>query len=130
MNNSILIPTEFKDVIDARSQAWLNFDLATQTASELQQLSGRIPAGSLPEPLANFTQAGEPPTEARIAVDEMNKALAGIEQSNNQISEYQNQIQSIRSHAMMMYIIMGTIGVILAILAFSIISGVIFSQMQ
>jgi hypothetical protein len=79
-NPGVTLPNDLSELLAQRVQTWADHDAATRSATQLERLASKVPAGASGRALSPLSPSGQPPDELAAAVQSLDGELHAIDQ--------------------------------------------------
>lgn len=114
--NTIQLPKELAQVVDARSSVWEDYDMTQRKIIELNKLSRQVNDSVPPEVVNTLTPQNTPQSELTKAIEEINVGLQAIASFQGQIESKSAEIRQIKQRVMITYIVIGVAVILLTLI--------------
>jgi hypothetical protein len=95
-DSGVVIPSEISEVIEERVVLWQQLEKSQNQFRKIEKLASPV-ASSTPTQIASeLTSDGTPPAEITVALHNLKEELARIDEAEDDIEEYQNEIEEIQ----------------------------------
>jgi len=122
---TIQIPSELYNLtFNKRSSLWKNYDDSMERVTELNRLSKNVETSGPEESISSLSSnTNNIPDELTQTVVELQNELNNIDNAQQQIRQFQSEIESIKKTAKTIIIVLVIVGIIAAVILFHVVKN-------
>jgi|GEM_PF-5434328 len=119
-DSGVIIPPAMSELVDARNLIWDQLNKSQAQVAALNKLASQVPSGTPSKTLEPLIDKNAPPAELAVALPQLEKELAHIQQVEKSIEDRYAEINRIKNQAVMI-----VIGVVVTIVVTIVVMGAI-----